>query len=61
MIFVVKCGIIKVGNSLTMVLPKVLINNYKIKKGKKLKILCTENGIIIQVGKRYDKKVKKHE
>jgi antitoxin component of MazEF toxin-antitoxin module len=51
----------KVGNSLTLVLPKVLINNYKIKKGKKLKILCTENGIIIQVKKRSNEKVKKHE
>lgn len=58
MTFVVKCGVMKVGNSTTMVLPKVLVDNYKIKKGKKLKIFCVENGIIIKVAKRSNQKVK---
>ena len=39
--------IMKVGNSLALVLPKIVFENYSIEKGHSLKIVMTENGLFI--------------
>ncbi|HJW19405.1 MAG TPA: hypothetical protein VJ571_02465 [Candidatus Nitrosotalea sp.] len=41
--------IMKVGNSLVMVLPKIVCDNYKLSKGEVLQIAMTDNGIFIPV------------
>ena len=37
----------KVGNSSALVLPKIVFDNYDVKKGDSLKIILTENGLFI--------------
>ena len=42
-----ECGVMKVGNSTVMVLPKSLCHNFGIKKNTKLQVLATENGLYV--------------
>ena len=39
--------VMKVGNSLVLVLPKIVFENYSIEKGDTLKIAMTESGLFI--------------
>lgn len=39
--------IMKVGNSLALVLPKIVFENYSVEKGDSLKIVMTDNGLFI--------------
>jgi len=39
--------VMKVGNSLVLVLPKIVFENYSIEKGDTLKIGMTEHGLFI--------------
>jgi antitoxin component of MazEF toxin-antitoxin module len=41
--------IMKVGNSLVMVLPKIVCDNYSLEKGNVLNIAMTDNGIFIPI------------
>lgn len=43
----VESGVMKVGNSLVMSLPVVLVQNYFFKKGEKVSVYCTDDGIFI--------------
>jgi len=47
MAFKFDCGVMKVGNSTVMVLPKSLCDNFGIKEKTKLQVLATESGIFI--------------
>lgn len=47
MVFKFECGVMKVGNSHVMVLPKSLRENYGIKEQDKLQVLATESGLFI--------------
>jgi len=47
MAFKIDCGVMKVGNSIVMVLPKSLCENFGIKEKTKLQVLATENGLFI--------------
>lgn len=40
-------SVMKVGNSLAVVLPKPIVDNFGIEKGEALKMLVTEKGIYI--------------
>ncbi len=42
-----ECGVMKVGNSTVMVLPKSLCDNFGIKEKTKLPVLATENGLFV--------------
>ncbi len=59
-----ECGIMKVGNSTVMVLPKSLCDNFGIKpaekkeKPVKLPVLATENGIFIPLKQKEELKEK---
>lgn len=44
----IKTKIMKIGNSLAMVLPKVVIDNYGIKKGEVLEIGLLDEGLVIE-------------
>lgn len=39
--------VMKVGNSLVLVLPKIVFENYSIEKGDSMKIVMTEHGLFI--------------
>jgi|APSaa5957512535_1039671.scaffolds.fasta_scaffold335139_1 antitoxin component of MazEF toxin-antitoxin module len=45
-------SIMKVGNSLSLVLPKPVCDNFQIEKGGSLKIITTETGLFIPVQPR---------
>ncbi|MHB8547425.1 MAG: hypothetical protein ACYDAJ_11730 [Nitrosotalea sp.] len=61
-----ECGIMKVGNSTVMVLPKSLCDNFGIKpadtekkqKPVKLQVLATENGMFIPLKQKEELKEK---
>ena len=60
--FKVECGVMKVGNSIVMVLPQIICKNYGIKvtkKKMKLTVYINDNGIIIPKKTIYDDKGKK--
>lgn len=43
----VEAGVMKVGNSLVLTLPKVLCQNYFFKIGEKVSIHCTDDALVI--------------
>ena len=48
--FMIHCDtkIMKVGNSMAIVLPKIIIDNYQLKQGDNLKLYLHELGLIIE-------------
>jgi len=48
--FMIHCDtkVMKVGNSMAIVLPKVIIDNYQLKQGDNLRLYLHELGLIIQ-------------
>ena len=47
MIIKSKSKVMKIGNSLALVLPKIIIDNYGIKKGETLEIGLIDEGLLI--------------
>jgi len=45
--FKLNCGVMKVGNSLALALPVSLCENFGIKKGDRLDIIYTQQGLLI--------------
>lgn len=61
-----ECGIMKVGNSIVMVLPKSLCDNYGIKivsdkEKNKLQVLATDSGMFIPLKQKEELKEKINE
>ena len=52
-------SIMKVGNSLSLILPKPVCDNYEIEKGDSLKIITMETGLFIPVKPRESAFIKK--
>jgi len=44
----IKTKVFKVGNSICMVLPKIIIDNYGIRRGDELEIGLIDEGLIIE-------------
>jgi len=51
-----ECGVMDVGNSTVMVLPKSLCDNFGIKKKTKLTVLATESGLFIPLKQKKELK-----
>lgn len=56
MAFKFDCGVMKVGNSIVLVLPKSLCDNFGIKDKMRLSVLATESGMIIPLKQKKDLK-----
>jgi len=59
--FTFKSGVMKVGNSLVVVLPKPVVDVFSIEKGDSLSLMITEKGIYIPLLAKKESKQKETE
>ena len=56
MAYKIDCGVMKVGNSMVMVLPKSLCENFGIKDKMRLQVLATDGGFFIPLKQKKELK-----
>jgi putative addiction module antidote len=59
--FTFKSGIMKVGNSLVVILPKPVIDVFEVNKGDSVSMMVTEQGIYIPLSAKKEAKHKQAE
>lgn len=59
--FTFKSGIMKVGNSLVVILPKPVIDVFSVNKGDSVNLMVTEKGIYIPLSAKKESKNKEAE
>lgn len=54
-----QCGVMKVGNSHVLTIPKIVVDNYGWKKGERVDVILNENGMFISKESKEPKQKKK--